>query len=245
MRTADENRPRASLRVTPGSIALTALAVVSCKAFLELLYQYRWYLPPDFDASPFLSGRRYSFTEMYASAFYLHLVGGPVSLILGTWLMLSGLRRRAGPLHRFLGRLQLAVILLAVVPSGVAMAFRAYGGFPSQSGFLTLSLLTGWTGMAAAWTARNRQLTAHRRWATRCYALLWSPLLLRLVAGMMIVTGLESELTYQLNAWFSWLVPLTAADWITRSWNENQAPASHLRCTNPMTARHEQRTCQS
>lgn len=190
--------------------------IVSAKVFLSILSQYAWYFPPDFDASPFLAGRRYTFAGLYRAAFYLHLAAGPIALILGTFLLLSGLfgglrgdgASRLVRVHRAIGKLQFAVVMLAVVPSGVVMSFQAYAGPIAEIGFIVQSILTGVAMTAAAVLAYSGDIPAHRRWATRCYLLLWSPLLLRVVAGVMIVSNLESETTYRLNAWLSWLIPL-------------------------------------
>jgi hypothetical protein len=70
--------------------------------------------------------------------------------------------------------------------------------------------------------ARTKDFRLHRRWATRCFLLLASPLLLRLIAGAAIVTHMESDWFYRLNAWLSWLIPLTIYEtwWRCRSSDE-------------------------
>ncbi|QDV47141.1 hypothetical protein Enr13x_70500 [Stieleria neptunia] len=191
--------------------------IVSAKVFLSILYQYRWYFPPDFDASPFLAGRRFSFAGLYRWAFYLHVFAGPVALILGTFLLFSGGKPRWQRIHRKVGKTQCALIGLMVVPSGLVMSLQAYAGPIAQLGFVVQSILTGVTILVAVSFARAGNLVAHRRWANRCYLLLWSPLLLRVVAGLMIVSNLESEWTYRLNAWLSWLVPLAVYEWVLMS----------------------------
>ncbi|MDV6029098.1 MAG: DUF2306 domain-containing protein [Phycisphaera sp. RhM] len=188
--------------------------IVSIKVFLSILYQYRWYFPADFDASPFLAGRRFSFVGLYRWAFYLHLFAGPAALMLGTFLLYSGGKSRWRRVHRTAGKTQCALIGLMVVPSGLVMSLQAYAGPIAQLGFIVQSILTGMTILVAVSFVRAGNLAAHRRWATRCYLLLWSPLLLRVVAGLMIVSNLESEWTYRLNAWLSWLVPLAVYEWV-------------------------------
>ncbi|MCO8121302.1 DUF2306 domain-containing protein [Stieleria sp. TO1_6] len=202
-------------------IAVCAAVILSLKVFLAILYQYRWYFPADFDASPFLSGRRYTFVGIYRAAFYAHLASGPTSLLLGTVLLLSGGRPGWSVIHRWLGKTQLILVLLIVVPSGLVMALQAYAGPIAEIGFMAQSLLLAVTVVAAAATARSRRFLDHQRWAQRCYILLWSPLLLRIVAGLMIVTDLESEWTYRINAWASWLVPLAIYELVHPPRHEN------------------------
>ncbi|MCA9137149.1 MAG: DUF2306 domain-containing protein [Planctomycetales bacterium] len=189
-------------------VVFWGVMIVSVKVFLSILYQYQWYFPPDFDASPFLAGRRFTFAGLYRGAFYLHLAAGPIALILGTFLMASGGKPGWRRLHRTIGKTQLIVVLTTVVPSGLVMSMQAYGGIVSQAGFVVQSILTGLTIVCAAAMASVGNLVSHRRWAMRCYLLLWSPLLLRIVAGVLIVSKMESEWTYRVNAWLSWVLPI-------------------------------------
>nr|WP_286178014.1 DUF2306 domain-containing protein [Rhodopirellula sp. JC639] len=147
------------------------------------------------------------------------MVAGPTALILGTVLIFSGGKTRWRRLHAMLGKTQFVVVITMVVPSGLVMSLQAYAGTIAETGFLVQSILTGVTIAAAAYLARSGKIAAHRRWATRCYLLLWSPLLLRVAAGLVIVSNLESEWTYRLNAWLSWLVPLAVYElaWVSSS----------------------------
>ncbi|EMI44236.1 DUF2306 domain-containing protein [Rhodopirellula sp. SWK7] len=184
-----------------------AVVVVLLKVFLSIVVEYRRYFPADFESN-FLSGRRHSFTGGYRQAFYVHILSSPVALGLATFLMISGGKKRWRVLHRFVGRIQFALVLLVVVPSGMVMAKDAYAGPTSAAGFVSLNVATAACLVMAVWRARGRKFVAHRRWATRSFVLLASPLLLRLIAGAAIVSGLESERSYQLNSWISWLIPL-------------------------------------
>lgn len=189
------------------TVVAVALAVLGAKVLLSILFEYRWYFPADFN-SPFLAGRQESFSGLYPAAFYLHLVSGPLAIVLGTFLMVSGGSSRYPSFHRRAGRVQMMLIMLGVVPSGLVMAFEAHAGSIAGAGFASLSLATAVCAAAAVRYARAGCLTAHQRWAARCFVLLCSPLLLRLVAGAAIVVQMESTWMYRLNAWLSWIGPL-------------------------------------
>lgn len=189
------------------AIAALASVVLFVKVLLEILFEYRWYFPANFDAS-FLSGRRDSFTGLYRAAFYTHILSGPVAVVLGVFLMVSGGRSRHRSIHRRAGQVQMAIIFGAVVPSGLAMASQAFAGPIAASGFAALSLATAVCAAVALRCALAGRFSAHQRWAGRCFILLCSPLFLRLVSGMVIVLQRESEWIYRLNAWLSWLIPL-------------------------------------
>lgn len=200
------------------AIAAFAATVLFVKVLVAILLEYRWYFPADFDSSAFLSGRRHSFAGVYRTAFYAHIISGPLAIVLGVFMMLSGGRARYRHVHRPAGRLQMLIVLAVVVPSGLVMARHAYAGPIAGYGFASLSIATAACAVAALYCVRARNLRLHQRWATRCFLLLASPLLLRLIAGAVIVMQLESEWSYRLNAWLSWLVPLAAYEvWLRRA----------------------------
>lgn len=200
------------------SLVAVAASLLFVKTLAAILVEYRWYFPPDFESSAFLTGRQASFDGLYQAAFYAHIVGGPLVVVLGSAMMLTGGRPRFGSFHRWAGKMQLLLVLALIVPSGLVMAGDAYAGPIAGWGFAALSFATGACAIVAIWHARSRRFAAHRRWATRCFLLLCSPLLLRVIAGVTIVTNVESEWTYRLNAWLSWLIPLTIYEiWLWRA----------------------------
>ena len=60
----------------------------------------------------------------------------------GLILMSDYLRRRHSAVHRYLGRVQVAVLLLFVLPSSVVMSRHAFGGRLAGISFLLLSAAT-------------------------------------------------------------------------------------------------------
>ncbi|MGC1273617.1 MAG: DUF2306 domain-containing protein [Planctomycetaceae bacterium] len=95
---------------------LTAILIV--KVTLSVVWGYRDYLPPDFNAD-FLRGRQSYFFDGYQWAFYAHIVAGPVTLLAGLLLVSDRFRMRRPVWHRGLGRIQAAAVLLFVAPSGL------------------------------------------------------------------------------------------------------------------------------
>jgi uncharacterized membrane protein len=184
-----------------------ALSLLFLKLLISILYEYRNYFPANFD-SAFLTGRQSLFVGSYRVAFYVHLISGPLAVVLGCCMMLSGGRSNYRQFHRLAGRLLILIVMLAVAPSGLVMALWAHAGPIAAVGFGLLSLGTALTAFTTIAQARARQFRSHQRWATRCFILLCSPLLLRLVSGALMVLQWDSEWTYRLNAWLSWLIPL-------------------------------------
>ena len=186
-----------------------AVCLLILKVTLTIVMNYRDYLPPNFN-SDFLVGRDSYFFGAYQWAFYTHIVAGPLTLILGMFLLSDRVRRQLPQWHRRVGRIQVALVLLMVTPSGVWMAMHAATGTIAGVGFASLAVATGacvWFGWRSA---VRRKFAQHRRWMTRCYILLCSAVVLRLTAGFFIVADIEGDWTYPMTAWTSWLIPLLA-----------------------------------
>jgi hypothetical protein len=189
---------------------LTLLAgVLVVKVTTSVVSGYEDYFPPNF-SSDFLRGRDRYFFGFYQWAFYTHILSGPVSLILGLILIAERSQARFPRWHRFLGRVQAACVLLLVTPSGLWMAFHAAAGPIAATGLATLAIATAACislGVKAAVTSR---FADHRRWMWRGYLLLCSAVVLRLLGGLAIVTGVTAPWVDPVMNWMSWLVPLAA-----------------------------------
>lgn len=196
------------MRIQPKTILLAAFALLGVRVLLGIVFEYRLYFPPNFTAAAFLIGREETFTPLYAAAFYTHILSGPPAMLLATFLIAAGGIARWRTWHRWAGRVLGVLIFAALLPSGLIMARNAFAGPIAGAGFTALTLSTALcAGMAIAF-ARKKRFTQHQRWAMRCFLLLVSPLILRVVSGVLIVTNSESETAYQLNAWLSWILPL-------------------------------------
>lgn len=215
--------------------ATTVVAMLCAKVFVGVLYEYRWYFPANFEMSDFLFGRREAFVGLYPWAFYTHILMGPIAIVLGTWLMWSAKKLRLRCRHRWLGRMQVGVIALTAL-SGLVMAQNAATGAIAGLGFMALAAATMVSAVAMVGHAMGRGFRAHQRWATRCYILLLSPLLLRIVGGVTLVTGLGADWTYRLTAWLSWLVPLVVYESVVR-WPKSCSSRDSRISSVPMPSR--------
>jgi len=189
-------------------IAFWLLIILFFKIVVAILAEYPNYFPANFDSN-FLYGREAFFKGSYRFAFYVHIISGPICLLISAFLMFSGKRKSLGPWHRRLGKTLAVMVLLVMLPSGFVMATRALSGPIAGASFFLLTFATAYCVVIASWQASQRRFVIHRLWATRSFILLCSPLLLRLMAGTSIFFEFENEWTYRFAAWGSWLIPLT------------------------------------
>lgn len=177
------------------------------KVTASVVLGYRDYFPPSF-ASDFLRGRESYFAGAYRSAFYAHILSGPVSLLLGLVLISERMRSRFPKWHRRLGKFQIALIVLVLAPSGLWMAPYAETGRIAAIGFASLAVVTACCALFGWRAAVKRRFAEHRRWMCRCFLLLSSAVVLRLIGGLATVTNVGAAWLYPLTAWASWLAPL-------------------------------------
>jgi hypothetical protein len=200
----------------PGRILTLLAAVLILKVTASVVSNYYNYFPPNF-SSDFLRGRELYFFGPYQWAFYTHIIAGPVSLVLGLMLIAERSRSRFPRWHRYLGRLQVAVVLLLVTPSGMWMAYHAAAGPIAAAGLAALAIATATCVTLGAWSAVTRRFIDHRRWMCRCYVLLCSAVVLRLIGGLATVTGVTAPWVDPAAVWMSWLIPLALFELRQRS----------------------------
>jgi hypothetical protein len=203
----------------PTRILSILAGVLILKITANVVSNYHNYFPPSF-TSDFLRGREGYFWGGYHWPFYIHIVSGPISLLLG--LVLIGERARAQfpKWHRYFGRIQVACVLLLVTPSGLWMARYAVGGPIAVAGLASLAVATATCAALGLWSAVMQRFVDHRRWMWRCYLLLCSAVVLRLIGGLATVIGVTATWVDPMATWVSWLAPLAAfefREWMRRS----------------------------
>lgn len=149
----------------------------------------------------------------HPAGIYTHVFASSLALLLGPFQFVDGLRARRPALHRWSGRVYLALGVGVGGAAGLFMAQHAFGGWPAKLGFGLLAL--GWLGSGAlAYAAvRRGDLAAHRRWMVRNFALTLAAVTLRLYLPLCFVLGVPMELSYPVIAWACWLPNLLLAQW--------------------------------
>jgi hypothetical protein len=181
------------------------LCLLVLKTVLVTFASYQDYFPANFHAD-FLLGREEYFHGPYEWAFYTHIIVGPFVLMVGLVLLSESFRHRFPRWHRRLGQVYLVCVIAVVVPSGLWMARYAESGAIAGVGFSALAITTA-VFAAMGWRAAvKRRFDEHRVWMQRCYTMLCSAVVLRIIGGASDMMDLEW--TYTLAAWMSWVLPL-------------------------------------
>jgi len=148
-----------------------------------------------------------------STVLYTHVFASITALLLGPFQFSTKLRSLYQNIHRWMGRIYLAVGVLIGGLSGLYLSQYATGGIVAQTGFACLALLWLFTGLRAYISIRAGDIKQHRIWMLRNYALTFAAVTLRLYLPLSMVSGLEFTSAYVVIAWLCWVPNLVFIEW--------------------------------
>lgn len=153
-----------------------------------------------------------------------HIFLGAIGLIAATLQVWPWLRQHRPDVHRFSGRVYVAVALPAAVAAVAIAQISSFGPVNEVANTITGVLWFG-TTLAGYRAARRRDFGRHREWMIRSFALIfsivmsrvWMPICLLIVApeafGGAELTPMQVDQLSGLNPWLSVTVNLLIAEW--------------------------------
>ncbi|WP_029283512.1 DUF2306 domain-containing protein [Pedobacter sp. R20-19] len=148
-------------------------------------------------------------------AFYIHIVLGGISLLVG-WLQFSAkIRSRNVNIHRYIGKIYVVSALFSSF-SGSYIALFADGGFWASLGFSCLGIIWFCTTLMAYLTIWNQQIVKHRVLMIYSYAACFAAVTLRIWLPILILIIGHFNTAYIIVAWLSWIPNLFVAYLITK-----------------------------
>jgi uncharacterized membrane protein len=148
-----------------------------------------------------------------------------VALVLGPLQFSTRLRSAHPRVHRMSGRLYLGVGVLVGGLAGLYLSLHAHGGLVGRLGFAGLALAWLTTGLLAYRAIRRRDISTHRRWMVRNFALTFAAVTLRLWLPGSVAAGIPFGLAYPAIAWLCWVPNLIVAEWWLQRTNAEALPA--------------------
>ena len=144
---------------------------------------------------------------------YTHIFASLIALAVGPFQFSERLRRNYLKLHRILGRVYLLGVLLGGI-SGLFISRTAFGGLVSSTGFSLLAILWLLSGFKALHAIRSKNVTLHRRWMIRNFALTFAAVTLRIYLGLFFAAGIPFEDFFPLLAWLCWVPNIILVEWL-------------------------------
>lgn len=181
------------------------------------------YIPYNTDVGFLRIKQQYIDIDQWRIAFFVHVYASIWVLLAGFTQFSKRIQRNNPRLHRVMGYIYVADILLITGPAGLLMGFYANGGLLSRIAFVLLAVLWIFFTAMALIKARQKDFRAHRQYMIRSYALTLSALTLR--AWKYLITNayhidpnwvFPPMDVYRVVAWLGWVVNLLFAEWFIR-----------------------------
>lgn len=142
---------------------------------------------------------------------YSHVLIGSIALLIGPFQFNRALLLRRRRVHRVLGKIYVIGALLTGVV-GLYMAWYAFGGLITQTGFAGLGISLLFTTTKAFTSIKAGDVAAHRRWMIRSFAMLFAAVTLRIELPILIGIFGGFEPAYRVVSWLCWVPNLLVAE---------------------------------
>jgi hypothetical protein len=159
-------------------------------------------------------------------AFFIHVFTSMFVLIAGFTQFSTLILKKYKPLHRWMGRLYVANVLLITGPASFVMSLYANGGITSRISFTILAVLWMYFTFMAFKMALKGQFKAHKAFIYRSYALTLSALTLRAWKWLIVLALHPPPMqVYRVVAWLGWVPNLILAEWLIRHRKQSKKEA--------------------
>jgi len=149
----------------------------------------------------------------YRISFFAHVYAGMFILLSGMLQFPAIIRSKFPALHRWSGRIYAYGIVCIAGPAGFVMGVYGNGGWVSRSAFCVLAVLWIYSTIKGVFAARAGQITAHKTWMYRSYALTLSAISLRLWKWLIVLLYAPRPMdVYHIVSWLGWTGNLLMAE---------------------------------
>ena len=152
----------------------------------------------------------------YRAVILLHVVPGGLILLLAPFKFSDRIRRRYTRYHRIMGR----VLLVSVGVSGMSAFFfgllMPFGGPLEAVGIMVFGALFLYAGARAYAAIRRRDVTTHREWMTRMFAVAVGISAVRLVSLPLSFVPLSMKDGFVLSIWIGFSLSVGVAEMLIR-----------------------------
>lgn len=207
------NRIQSIKKIAISKYALILLMSVYSYFLWLMLKIALQYWPVQTDVA-FLSIKQdYIHLTHYRIAFFIHVFSSIFVLLAGYTQFSNSIRVKYPRTHRNLGWLYVIVTLFLAGPSGFIIGIYANGGMNSRIAFCLLAFL--WILFTAIALVKiiKKQVSSHKAWMIRSFALALSAITLRAWKYVLVALFHPKPMdVYQIVAWLGWTLNLVIAE---------------------------------
>ena len=163
----------------------------------------------------FIEERSFLFkNNFYNACFYIHIFAGSVCIITSLIQFSRYIMKKSKAIHRWSGKLYVAVVLFLGAPTGLYMSFTAKGSFWERALFMFMAIWWFITTLNGLSTIHKRNVIAHKIWMIRSYAMAMTAVTFRVYHIAFYLLGWGHLENYELSLWISVIGNMLFAEWI-------------------------------
>ncbi|HTA91254.1 MAG TPA: DUF2306 domain-containing protein, partial [Polyangiaceae bacterium] len=155
------------------------------------------------------------FEALWLGSLRVHVAAAALAFPLCLALMTRTLQRRT-VWHRWLGRVTGVLVLFALVPSGVVLAFDAKGGRVVTAGFLLSAAIIAGAMISGVRAARRRDLVSHGRAMRHVIGQMSVAVISRALIVALDAAGVDPNVAYVAALWGPVLASAAVVEMISR-----------------------------
>jgi hypothetical protein len=140
------------------------------------------------------------FATLWLACLRVHVAAALLSFPLCLVLTTRALQKRVA-WHRALGRMSGVLVLFALVPSGIVLAFHAKGGGIVTAGFLLSAAIVAWAMVRGILSARRGDLLSHRRAMRHVVGQMSVAVVSRAMLLGLDFAGIDPDIAYVVALW--------------------------------------------
>ena len=152
--------------------------------------------------------------SFYNTCFYIHIFAGAVCILTALIQFSRYILKKARPIHRWSGKLYVAVVLFLGAPTGLYMSFFAKGSFWERALFIFMAGFWFITTLYGLSTIHKKNVLAHKIWMMRSYAMAMTAVTFRVYHIIFYLFGWDHLENYEISLWISVIGNMLFAEWI-------------------------------
>ncbi len=139
-------------------------------------------------------------------AFYVHLAGGAVAVLMGTALFFTKWIKPSSRTHKIMGKIYFIAIMFFGGPTGLYLGFYAEAGYLATIGFIGMSVAWMLPTFISVYKVSKGDVHGHYKWMIRSYSMTLAGVTLRIMTPIGIYfLNWSYDTTFIITAYLPWM----------------------------------------
>lgn len=150
---------------------------------------------------------------VYKASFYIHILAGMFCVLAALTQFSSYILKKRKPIHIWMGKIYVVVVLVLGAPTGLYMSFFAKGSYWERLLFLFMAVYWFYSTVKGLQTIKQKNVLAHKNWMIRSYSMALTAVSFRVYHILFYYFGIDHLHNYEISLWISVLGNMLIAEY--------------------------------